>query len=283
MLVKPEASTEIIMHQEEKEEKEEEVAFNTIKWLHFSACIFFLVQTVIYSAIHVEAMVNPTIGKREETCQGPICPTVLKYLGDANCIFIIPLFVALAFFDHLLSFLCCQFSEPVARFWLFKVGSNPLRWMEYSISASFMTIGISILCGVSDVHLWFLMFIMTGIGMFCGQIVELIPKEEHPDIYPVKFTIIRSLAFWLGSISIFSPWLVMGCYFFSSVDSSTPEFVYAAFLVTFVLFLTFGLNSYLHNILGKYKFYTAEIVYISLSFTAKTFLAADVFGGLNAA
>jgi hypothetical protein len=35
--------------------------------------------------------------------------------------------------------------------------------------------------------------------------------------------------------------------------------------------------------MGYYDFATAEYVYIILSFTAKTFLAADVFGGLNAA
>ena len=61
-----------------------------------------------------------------------------------------------------------------------------------------------------------------------------------------------------------------------------PDFVYAAFLGTFILFCTFALNSFLHNILGYYDFPTAEVVYIVLSFTSKTFLAADVFGGLQA-
>ena len=259
----------------------EEKAFVTIKWLHFWACLFFLVQTIAYSAVNTKAMVNPSIGK-PTGCDGPICFTTLKHLGEINSIFIIPLFVALAFFDHLVSFLICHFYEKSAKFWIFNVGSNPLRWMEYSVSASFMTIGISILAGVSDVHLWLLMFLMTGIGMFFGQIIELLPSEEHPEWYPIKFSSIRSLAFWLGTVSIFTPWLVIACYFFRAIGSDTPKFVYAAFLGTFVLFLTFGINSYLCNILGVYKFSTAEIIYISLSFTAKTFLAADVFGGLNA-
>ena len=79
--------------------------------------------------------------------------------------------------------------------------------------------------------------------------------------------------------------LLLHSYFFVSVKNSpdgVPNFVYAAFLGTLFLFITFGLNSFLHNILGYYDFATAEIIYISLSFTAKTFLAADVFGGLNA-
>ena len=84
---------------------------------------------------------------------------------------------------------------------------------------------------------------------------------------------------------IFTPWLVICCYFFqaASISDDFPSFVYAAFLGTLVLFVCFGVNSYLHTIQRAYPFFTAEIVYICLSFTAKTFLAADVFGGLNAA
>ena len=48
------------------------------------------------------------------------------------------------------------------------------------------------------------------------------------------------------------------------------------------MFIKFGINSFLCHISESYSFATCEIVYIVLSFTAKTFLAADVFGGLNA-
>lgn len=65
--------------------------------------------------------------------------------------------------------------------------------------------------------------------------------------------------------------------------NDVPAFVYAAFIVTLVLFMTFGLNALMHNVWGRYDFATAEFVYVMLSFTAKTFLAADVFGGLRAA
>lgn len=87
-------------------------------------------------------------------------------------------------------------------------------------------------------------------------------------------------------MSVFVPWLVMLCYFFKNASNSSsdvPGFVYVAFLGTLILFIAFGVNSYLHNILKWYNFETAEIVYISLSFTAKTILAADVLGGLRAA
>ena len=62
-----------------------------------------------------------------------------------------------------------------------------------------------------------------------------------------------------------------------------PDFVYAAFLLTLVFFICFGVNSFCCNVLGLYPFHRAEFIYIILSFTAKTFLCADVFGGLKAA
>lgn len=261
---------------------EQEKKFITIKWLHFWAGLFFLIQTIAYSVVDATAKVNPTIDKAGPDCQGPICGSIIHYLGEVECIWLIPVFVALAFFDHFVSFLYCHFNTSSSKHWIFTIGSNPFRWVEYSISASFMAVAIAILSGITDVHLWLLIFVMHGIGMFFGLIMELLPKEEISELPNVSFARLRSLSFWLGSVSIFTPWLVIGCYFFRAVGDDTPDFVYAAFLGTFVLFLTFGANSYLHNVLGMYQFPTAEIVYISLSFTAKTFLAADVFGGLNA-
>jgi hypothetical protein len=264
--------------------------FNKVKWLHFAAAVFFFIQTVCYCAVGATANVNPSIGKpnKGEECQGPICGTTQKNLSQINCIFLIPLFVALAFADHLVCYLICHFNELSARNWLFVIGSNPLRWMEYSISASVMTVAISILGGITDVHLWFLILMMTGVGMSFGAILELLPKTEleansqFEEVKSIKFSTLRKFCFCLGSIGIFTPWLVICCYFFQAASKDMPDFVYAAFLGTLLLFITFGINSYCHNILNLYDFATAEVIYIVLSFTSKTFLAADVFGGLNA-
>ena len=143
----------------------------------------------------------------------------------------------------------------------------------------FMTIG------VHDVHLWFLILCMHAVGMFLGQLIELLPKNDSSEEGAVTTHTLRVVTFSLGSASIFLPWLVIFCYFFKAATrdgSDMPDFVYAAFLGTFVLFLTFGTNSFCCHILKLYDFATAEMIYVILSFTAKSFLAADVFGGLNA-
>ena len=51
-----------------------------------------------------------------------------------------------------------------ARAYLFTYKNNPLRWAEYSISASLMLVAISILAGVHDVHLWFTMASLNFTG-----------------------------------------------------------------------------------------------------------------------
>jgi len=261
---------------------EEQGQFKKIMWLHLAAGIFFFIQTIMYSVLPVDISVNPTI-ITPTGCDGPICPSSLTFLGNMNPIFLIPLFVALACVDHLVSYAMCRMAEQRTKWWLFKVGSNPLRWVEYSISASCMAVAISILAGVADIHLWLLIFIMHAVGMAFGAVMELLPKADLSEHTPVSIATVRSICFWLGSVSIFTPWLVIACYFFRAVDKDVPDFVYAAFLGTFILFCTFGANSYLSSIAGKYRFPQAEIIYIILSFTSKTFLAADVFGGLRAA
>lgn len=268
-------------------EEEETKKYLKVKNLHLAAAIFFLIQFIAYSATGATANVSPTVGvpNSGSECDGPLCGTTQKNLvpDGTNIAFLIPLFVGLACCDHFACYFYCHYCELSARSWLFAIGSNPFRWLEYGISASVMALAIAILAGITDVHLWFSTFMFTTVGIGCGAILELLPKHTWArEDHVVSLSTIKSLCFWLGSVAIFTPWLIIICYFFRAASSEMPDFVYAAFLGTLLLFTTFGMNSYFHNICNKYDFSTAEVIYIVLSFTAKTFLAADVFGGLNA-
>jgi hypothetical protein len=280
----------------ERNREEERTVFAKIKWLHFAAALFFLVQTVAYAAVGLDTKTYPSIGVTD--CDdGPVCATECKQLGAMSVAFLIPLFTGLACVDHVASFIACVYYANRAKEYIFEIGSNPLRWIEYSISASVMAVTIAILSGVNDVHLWLLIFIAHAICMGLGQLIELIPGRRNRQAKPEaqlqidnaledgmqsRYQSIRWLAFLLASVSMLGAWAVIACYFFRAVDGDVPGFVYAAFIVTFVLYLCFAANSLFCNLLGWYRFPTAEIIYISLSFTAKTFLAADVFGGLKA-
>lgn len=277
--------------------------FNTIRKMHFWAAIFFLIQTIAFAVVKANIKITPTVGfpmycdRTLVDCAGSFdSQPSLKFLGTTNPIWLIPLFTALASFDHFVSYFFCLRYTELTKLWLFDIQSNPFRWIEYCISASVMALAISILCGISDVHLWFLIFFGHFVGIVLGLLIEIMPADEYDmNQLPVvgtkiqqtrglSFLSIKKILFFLSSLSILVPWMVMICYFLVSVTNGdgVSSFVYAAFFVTLLLFATFAINCYLNKIVGKYDFATSEIVYIWLSFTAKTFLAADVFGGLRA-
>lgn len=277
---------------------DKDIIFGRLKTLHMWAFIFMGVQFIAYMAAtgDTTASTNPTVSFQKDEadddnyCDGLVCDINIRGLGKFDSLWMIPTFVALASVDHLICWLLTVYDEERARWWIFEAKSNPLRWIEYSVSASLMALALTVLCRVTDIHLWFLIFFMTAIGMGCGQILELLPQPNTPEdkAWPmaVPAKIARWLTYSLGAVAIFIPWMVLMCYFFyaaSRPDSDMPDFVYGAFLGTLVMFILFGVNSLCCNVLGLYEFHKAEYIYIMLSFTAKTFLAADVFGGLKAA
>lgn len=119
-------------------------------------------------------------------------------------------------------------------------------------------------------------------GSDAGALTKATPEIQQ--IHGMSFLTMKKLLFALSCVCIFIPWMVMICYFLVATKNGdgVPDFVYAAFFGTLVLFTTFAVNTYLNKIVNMYDFPTTEIIFISLSFTAKTFLAADVFGGLRA-
>jgi len=269
---------------------EQKERFTRLHHLHLAAAVFMGIQTIGYGAAGANASVSPTVGFPIDCQDGPICTPHMRIFNDQDPVFLIILFVALSSFDHFVTWGFAYLYPDIAMKWLFRFQSNPFRWMEYSISASIMAVAIGILSGIHDVHLWFLILLMHTIGMFLGYVIEMIPHsgmdgyDSQSKLVPI-YSHLRQTCYVISSLSISFPWLVIFCYFFNAAkngDGNIPDFVYAAFLGTFILFLTFAANSAACHLFNRYDFATAEMIYIVLSFTAKTFLAADVFGGLNA-
>eukprot|EP01035_Chromulina_nebulosa_P036476 gene36476-49129_t len=167
---------------------ENEKVFKKIKWLHLAAFLFMGIQTIAYGAVGASVNVMATVAfpvycnkSTSTTCYGTFDTTPnQRNLGSSNPIWLITFFVALASFDHLVCFLLCHLKPELSKKWLFTgMGANPLRWMEYTISASIMGVAISILCGVTDVHLWFLIFMSQAVGLALGFIIEVLPADPE--------------------------------------------------------------------------------------------------------
>lgn len=254
--------------------------FQIVKWLHFTASVIFLAEIIVFAALGIDDSVVPTVGK-PVNCDGPICETEVQTLDNMNLTFLLPLFVALAYFDHLVTFLQCQFNEDAAKKWMFMIGANPYRWMEYSLSTSVMLVTVAIVSGVTDVHLWILLFFMTTVGMGCRALLELLPRNERPAVSIVPFQSMRVLVFALVKVSTLIPWVVIACYFFRAIGQNPPAFIYVAFFGTLAMFIAQDTVAFCHNILCDVDFATAEILYVLISVLGKTLLAADLCAGFR--
>jgi len=129
-----------------QEEEERHRLYTRLMRLHFLASIFMGIQAIAYGIIGTSSKVTPSVGF-PSSCQGPICQPDLETLPSFDATSFVVIFVALAAVDHLLTCVIAYNYPITTKFWLFLIGSNPLRWCEYAISASTMAITIAILSG----------------------------------------------------------------------------------------------------------------------------------------
>ena len=129
-----------------QEEEDRHRFFTRLLRLHFAAFVFMGIQAIAYGIIGTSSKVTPSTGF-PASCQGPICQPGLENLHAFDATFFVILFVVLAALDHLLTCIIAYNYPITAKYWLFEIGSNPIRWCEYAISASVMAITIAILSG----------------------------------------------------------------------------------------------------------------------------------------
>ena len=115
---------------------------------------------------------------------------------------------------------------------MIQASKNPLRFIEYSISASIMLMIIAMINGVVDIHLLFCIAVLTASCQLCGLVVEYID-----DIY-MKW--INHLNGWLTFCAAY--WCITRAYLASVEysDASPPDFVYVIVLLLFLLYASFG-------------------------------------------
>lgn len=158
-------------------------------------------------------------------------------------------------------------------------GINKARWVEYSISASTMMVGISLLSGIYDISSLIMIFSLTAIMNLMGLVMELWNNDRAKLNLPLSW-----LSYIIGCISGAIPWVVFIIYVVASGkygEGDIPTFVYWIYVSIFLFFNCFAANMYLqYKKVGKWsKYLYGEKVYIVLSLVAKTALAWQVFAG----
>ena len=117
---------------------------------------------------------------------------------------------------------------------MIKDSKNPLRFLEYSISAAIMLVCIALLNGVTDINLLASIAVLTAACQLCGLVVEYVDDIRLQ---------------WLLHLT---GWLQFGCAYGIIIHAYAkaatavegvrpPDFVYAIVLALFLLYSSFGI------------------------------------------
>lgn len=152
---------------------------------------------------------------------------------------------------------------------------NYLRWYEYALSSSWMVAIIAVLSGMFDLPSLILLMAVNASMILFGLMMEL----HNQTTKKTDWT-----SFIWGSVIGLVPWIVIGWYFFTAINSAgetVPTFVYWILVSLFLFFNIFPVNMFLqYKKAGPWKNYLyGERVYIILSLVAKSLLAWQVFFG----
>ena len=161
-----------------------------------------------------------------------------------------------------------RYNEQLAR------GINAARWIEYSLSASVMIVGIALMVGIYDAMSLVMLFALVAIMNLLGLVMEVHNQTTKKTNW---------LSFLVGCLAGLIPWVVVAFYLWlgAANGSSAPTFVYWIFVSIFTFFNCFAVNMVLqYKKVGPWKNYLyGELAYIVLSLVAKSLLAWQVFAG----
>lgn len=257
-----------------------DVSDSTLRGMHIGAAVCHLAQFA-----YAEALVNTVFKDQGEF---PIGNPVLNHpdstIGTYNVAQIVPIFSLLSAVNHTWSF--SDFSGYLT--WLDR-GYNPVRWMEYSASASLMYWVMGTLSGIVDVKTLVFLALSNVVLQVGGYSIEKDSASaiRHDDARFYDAAIRQQgMMFLLFAAQMVCIWTA----FFTSVAESTEAVPISVWFIIFIItafFISFGLLSMAYTrgfnkssrVLSESHFRRVEVGYIILSFLAKTFLMNMVLFG----
>lgn len=275
---------------------QQKARYNGLFWLHLLALVLHLAQfvaTLTLASMGIFHYSSPIFYTHTTSNPEPMSYVNARglvrtrsVLGHTHVEFLMPVFFGITACAHL--FVLLLFSEY--RLWVSK-GTNLIRWTEYTLSASVMSVAIVILVGSDTLGEWIGVGFLTGITMLTGFLVEADALGRD-----WKFSF-QWMALGLGSICNLGAWTITFVYYIADAQN-IPAFVHAIVWVLLAFYASFAITAVcklmemqhaanprrspspqqriadVERISIKY-----EKVYLVLSFSSKTALAWIVFGG----
>jgi hypothetical protein len=183
----------------------------------------------------------------------------------------IPAFSALSSINHIL----CGFTRY--NDYVMTNKANPLRWVEYSLSASIMLWVIATLSGVADINTLISIVIMNICMQFLGCIIEYETSKR------VKYGL--TLVAWGLFVGLWAPIVSQFVYALDKIQDTEFDkikpILYSIISTLTVLFSSFGILQ-LAYVFEYIQFESYEKGFIILSFVAKSLLTWLTIGGIIA-
>ncbi|WP_182354782.1 heliorhodopsin HeR [Flaviflexus huanghaiensis] len=153
-------------------------------------------------------------------------------------------------------------------------GHNYFRWVEYSLSSSLMIVIIAQLVGISDVVALLALFGVNASMILFGWLQERYHTPGDGGWLPFIFGCFAGIIPWIGVV-IYT--IAPG----STTGAEPPGFVYGIIVSLFLFFNVFAVVQWLqYRPVGRFRDYlVGERLYITLSLTAKSALAWQIFAG----
>jgi hypothetical protein len=161
---------------------------------------------------------------------------------------------------------------------------QPLRWIEYSFSATGMVVGIAMTTGLNQIYHVVLVAALMWSTMMFGLLSEALVRpqtppslDEKPTQWRTKSPLARLTPHLIGWVPYVAVWACIFHIFFNTAASASqavPDFVYVAVVSQAIVFSLFGLTQLLLLLLdaGPSFYYWGEISYLVLSLVAKSLL-----------
>lgn len=164
--------------------------------------------------------------------------------------------------------------------------TNPLRFIEYSISASIMLVLIALVNGIFDQSIIVLLAVSCAACQLCGlvseQLLHLHKVHKNDADLSNHLKILAWVAHITGWLLILTAYAIIFRYYDISnrnSDGQAPEFVTIIVISIFVLFSSFGVVQLL-EMTETIEYDIAELVYVCLSLTAKSLLGWIIFANV---
>lgn len=147
-------------------------------------------------------------------------------------------------------------------------GQNPLRFLEYSLSASAMLVAVAILSGVES-PLWLAALAAASAAvMALGYVVEKYKAGEYA----------WSAAAWVLLLGAYAS--IFYQFHEAAQHAAPPDFVYALVVLMFLLFCSFGAVQAVWLARNRERSVNYEYAYLWLSVVAKSLLVLLTASGV---